>query len=389
MAARNTSQGSRKRTARPDAGSSADDGELALDAAAQQLAAGNGSSPAFLPTARTGLACEACRLRKTRCVGYPICTWCQQRRHPCVRGQNTQTSPLDDWGNQILDALSQAKNDILSASRVPHEPYGQSPNGTPTARPTISTDPDRQSAQLIRQWTASSHTRGQDGFLTIPGPQAILEWDVFRAQLSNLPEHLIHFNDAHESESSIQSKASADTSIHSLQTLRQRFERKFLARYPIISKPRLSRYIRDVAANGGDWTAEACLVFLVCAIASLCDCLAADGTTPTTQASIHSPYSAATPGTPTSVSRQSAYQYWTMAKRRLGWALDTPAGILTAQSLCLAGFWHLQNCAPTKARNMFHRAAKSASDRGLGLNIMDEERAIAIFTHLLCTDLFQ
>ncbi|KAH6959775.1 hypothetical protein BKA56DRAFT_601212 [Ilyonectria sp. MPI-CAGE-AT-0026] len=99
MAARNASEGSRKRTTRPDVGSSADHGELALapDAAAQQLPAGNGSSPVFVPSSRTGLACEACRLRKTRCVGFPTCTWCQQRRHPCVCGQNSQTSPLDDW----------------------------------------------------------------------------------------------------------------------------------------------------------------------------------------------------------------------------------------------------------------------------------------------------
>lgn len=47
----------------------------------------------FAHPGRAGLACEACRVRKTRCVGFPVCTWCGQRQQPCIRGQNTQTSP--------------------------------------------------------------------------------------------------------------------------------------------------------------------------------------------------------------------------------------------------------------------------------------------------------
>ncbi|KAH7140077.1 hypothetical protein B0J13DRAFT_527730, partial [Dactylonectria estremocensis] len=391
MAANNASQGSRKRRTRPDVnsdtGSSAGHGDPAPDAAGQQLAVENDHPSVSVPSTRTGLACEACRLRKTRCVGFPTCTWCQQRRHPCVRGQNSQTSPLDEWGNQILDALSVAKNEILSASRGPCVPHGESPNDAPTARRGISTDPDRQSAQSIQQWTARPRARGQDGFLATPAAETILEWDVMKAQLRNLPGNLIHAKHADEPERCIQSKASADTSTLGLQRLRQCFERKFLTRYPIINRPRLARCIRDVAENGGDWTAESCLVFLVCAIASLCDCLASDGTTPTVQSVIGSPFSAATPDA--TVSRQSASQYWTMAKRRLGWALDAHVGLLAAQCLCLAGFWHLQNYAPTKARNMFHRAAESASDEGLGLSMMDEDQALGDFVHLLCTDLFQ
>jgi hypothetical protein len=47
----------------------------------------------FGPPTRAGLACEACRLRKTRCVGFPTCNWCQQRSKPCVRGGNHPISP--------------------------------------------------------------------------------------------------------------------------------------------------------------------------------------------------------------------------------------------------------------------------------------------------------
>jgi hypothetical protein len=88
MAPDNVSLPSRKRTKRQDTRSSAGDGQLGEPQ--QPTTEGSGSSA---PSTRTGLACEACRLRKTRCVGFPICSWCQQRRQTCVRHHNSQTSP--------------------------------------------------------------------------------------------------------------------------------------------------------------------------------------------------------------------------------------------------------------------------------------------------------
>ncbi|KAH6867416.1 hypothetical protein B0T10DRAFT_572353 [Thelonectria olida] len=367
MAASNATQPARKRTKRQDTRCPEGGGEL--DPELQQLA--NENSGSLAPSTRTGLACEACRLRKTRCVGFPTCTWCQQRRHPCVRGQNSQTSP--------------AKNEILSASSG--SSTDQSLNHASAALPSSSNSTD-QSSQQRSTWTRARG--GEDCFLPIPSAESILEWDILKAQLPNPVQNPTSATDAYEPDRSIHSKASADTSANTLQRLRQRFEQQFLDRYPIISRPWLARCIRDVAENDGGWTAEACLVFLVCALASLCDCPTTDSTALTPQTISRSPSSVVSPAIPgVPASRLLAYQYWTMAKRRLGWALDAPAGLLTAQCLCLAGFWHLQNCAPRRARNMFHRAVESSSNREFCSSMMDEERPLARLIHLLCADLFQ
>jgi hypothetical protein len=277
------------------------------------------------------------------------------------------SSRLDDWGNQILSAISKVKNEILDASiRLNH---------------TSVTLPGSEHGT----WP---HThRGQGCFAPMSSAEDILQWDVLQAQLPSSAQSPINATDAFEPDSSTHSKASADTSSARLRALQKRFETQFLARYPIISRPWLARCVRDVAERDGDWSAEACLVLLVCAIASLCDCSTHDALTPqTTSMSPASVASGSGSGMPTS--RRLAYQYWTMAKRRLGWALDEPAGLLAAQCLCLAGFWHLLNCAPRRARNMFYRSIESMRDRTFS-SLPDNEEHLARFIHLLCTDLLE
>ncbi|KAH7182168.1 hypothetical protein DER46DRAFT_670541 [Fusarium sp. MPI-SDFR-AT-0072] len=322
-------------------------------------------------SSRTGLACEACRLRKTRCVGFPTCTWCQRRRQSCIRGQNSQTSPLDDWGNQILGAISRARDEILGASiRL---------NADHPLNDTSVTLPDNEHGN----WPRTHGGRGC--FAPMSSAENVLQWDVLRDQLPSSAQSPINTTDLYEPDRSTNSKASADTSSARLRALQQRFETQFLARYPIISRAWLTRCVRNVAERDGDWSAEACLVFLACAIASLCDCSAHDALTP--QTTSMSPASAVS-GSCIPDSRRPAYQYWTMAKRRLGWALDEPAGLLAAQCLCLAGFWHLLNFAPRRARNMFYRAIESMRDMTFS-SLPDIEKHLARFIHVLCTDLLE
>lgn len=282
----------------------------------------------------------------------------------------TDVSRLDDWGNQILGAISRAKDEILADQPFNH-----------ASAPLPGNDNGNES----QHWSTRSRAHdGQGWFPPMASAENILQWDVLQSQFPSSIQSPINATDAYEPERSIHSKASADTSLSTLKRLQQHFEHHFLTRYPIISRPWLSRCIRDVAESDGGWTAEACLVFLVCAISSLCDCFIHD-TTALTQQSPSSVVSVSS----ILPSRRLAYQYWTMAKRRLGWALDEPAGLITAQCLCLAGFWHLQNSAPRKARNMFCRAAESVRDSKICSNLADEEAHLARFIHLLCTDLLE
>ncbi|KAF5687153.1 glucose transport transcription regulator RGT1 [Fusarium denticulatum] len=322
-------------------------------------------------SSRTGLACEACRLRKTRCVGFPTCTWCQRRRQSCVRGQNSQTSPLDDWGNQILGAISRARDEILGAS----------------IRFNADQPPKHTSVTLTESghgtWPRQNEAQGC--FPLMSSAENILQWDVLRNRFPSSAQSPIVTTDPYEPDRSTNYKASANTSSARLRALQQHFETRFLVHYPIISKPWLTRCVRNVAESDGDWSAEACLVFLVCAIASLCDCSAHDASTP--QTTSMSPASAVS-GSCINNSRRSAYQYWTMAKRRLGWALDEPTGLLAAQCLCLAGFWHLLNFAPRRARNMFYRAIESMRDMAFP-SLPDDERHLVQFIYVLSADLLE
>ncbi|KAF5006571.1 hypothetical protein FDECE_7046 [Fusarium decemcellulare] len=350
MAPDNVSLPSRKRTKRQDTRSSAGDGQPSSETH-QPMTEGSDSTAA---SSRTGLACEASR---------------RARR-------------LDDWGNQILGAISRAKDEILGASNGPTA--NQSPRNVSTALLGDSHTTNR----LSPQWSTWPVAHGgKDGPLTIPSADGILDWAILKDQLPT--ETQINTTDEYEPERSIHSKATPDTSIKRLQRLRQHFEHHFLDRYPIISRPWLVRCIRDVAEDDGGWTAEACLVFLVCAVASLHDCLVGNNLGLTPQATSLSPSSAVSSARPgISTSRLLAYQYWTMAKRRLGWALDAPGTLLTVQCLCLAGFWHLKSCAPRKARNMFYRAVESTRD-GSFRPSNSEEKYLGGHIHLLCIDLVQ
>ncbi|KAF5539491.1 C6 transcription factor [Fusarium mexicanum] len=265
-----------------------------------------------------------------------------------------------------------ARDEILGAStRL---------NSDPPPNNTSVTPPDKE----IGTWP-STHG-GQGCFPPMSSDENILQWDVLRNQLPSSAQSPIITTDSYEPDRSINSKASADTSCAGLRALQQSFENQFLARYPIISRPWLTRCVRNVAESDGEWSAEACLVFLACAIASFCDCPAHDALTP--QATSMSPVSAASGSYMPKSRRRPAYQYWTMAKRRLGWALDEPAGLLAAQCLCLAGFWHLLNFAPRKARNMFHRTIDSMRDM-TSSSLSDTERPLARFMHILCADLLE
>ncbi|KAF5593502.1 glycoside hydrolase superfamily [Fusarium subglutinans] len=284
---------------------------------------------------------------------------------------NSLSSRLHDWGNQILSAISRARDEILGATtRL---------NSDPPPNNTSVTPPDNE----IRTWP-STHG-GQGCFPPMSSAENILQWDVLRNQLPSSAQSPIITTNSYEPDRSINSKASADTSCAGLRALQQSFETQFLARYPIISRPWLTRCVRNVAESDGEWSAEACLVFLVCAIASFYDCPAHEALTP--QATSISSVSAAS-GSYMPKSRRPTYQYWTMANRRLGWALDEPAGLLAAPCLCLAGFWHLLNFAPRKARNMFYRAIDSMRDM-TSSSLSDTERPLARFMQIICADLLE
>jgi hypothetical protein len=265
--------------------------------------------------------------------------------------------------------VAQVKQDILSALGTASGPREDaflpvtrvvaSEGGSSEHRPVRSS--------LSLEWNHSSRHgvfSTLDHHQPIPSAESILTWTVWTEELANIPGTFIPSHNTSETERPAQSRGTADTSISRMKHLGGCFERSVLVRHPLISPSRLRRHIFDVAESGGDWSAESCLVFLVGAIALRCGCCSSEA-----------------------ASASAARQYWTMAKRRLGWALDTPNRLLGIQCLCLAGFWHLKDGAPKKARGMFIRAAEGAMDAVRDLELRVEDVTLVTYLHALCSNI--
>ncbi|KAH6695265.1 hypothetical protein F5X68DRAFT_243805 [Plectosphaerella plurivora] len=274
---------------------------------------------------------------------------------------------LDAWGQQLLESVTQVKQDILSALNTASGPSDDA--FLPATRVVAAEGGSSQHSLSIRprpslEW--NSHARAAPALehqQPIPSAESILTWNVWVEELASLQSRFIFAHNTGETERPSQSRGTADTSISRMRLLGGCFERCVLGRYPVLRPARLRRHIFDVAESGGDWSAESCLVFLVGAIALRCSCCSSESA-------------------PASAS--AANQYWTMASRRIGWALDTSDRLLGIQCLCLAGFWHLKDCAPRKARGMFVRAAEGAMDAVRDLELRADDVPLAKYLHALC-----
>lgn len=263
--------------------------------------------------------------------------------------------------------MAQVKQDILSALGTASGPREDA--FLPVTR-VVAAEGGSSEQRPVRSSLEWNNPSRHGGFSTlnpqqpIPSAESILTWNVWAEELANIPGTIIPAHNTSETERPAQSRGTADTSISRMKHLGGCFERSVLARHPVISHSRLRRHIFDVAESGGDWSAESCLVFLVGAIALRCGCC-----------------------TPETASASAARQYWTMAKRRLGWALDAPDRLLGIQCLCLAGFWHLKDGAPKKARGMFVRAAEGAMDAVQDLQLRVEDVSLMRYLHALCSNI--
>jgi hypothetical protein len=94
------------------------------------------------------------------------------------------------------------------------------------------------------------------------------------------------------------------------------FETYILPGLPILDITQLRRYISLVGEYGVPWSADACLLLLVAALASKC------------RGELEEPSSSGF---------ESAHRYWNMAKKRLAWALEEHS-LLGAQCQFLTWF---------------------------------------------------
>lgn len=124
---------------------------------------------------------------------------------------------------------------------------------------------------------------------------------------------------------------SASTTKSILTRLSDLFVLHYLVAVPVLDKIQLEYYIAAIGENGIEWTVESCLVLIVASLGSICQqqqhrrTIISDGYSVPANA-VAGPFDL----------NSTAFRYWNMAKKRLGWAMEE-SGLLSAQCLCLAG----------------------------------------------------
>ncbi|VUC30083.1 unnamed protein product [Clonostachys rosea] len=291
---------------------------------------------------RTAIACRACRDRKTRCSGHqPTCTYCFKAGVPCEYGSSvvsSSSSNLDEWGARILDAI-----DNISVPSV------VAANGTPlvTSPPVRGLTPSLECVLTRRS--------------PIAGLPSILEWQVFNMQSDGGPitrykQALSHHANQQHSLSQATGRESATCAAETLLALVDIFQATFLPSIPILNTEDLRGYVLHIGEYGDMWNVEACLVFMVAALASMLR--------PTSTSLQHG-----------SSTVSMALRYWNMAKKRLAWALEE-SGIVAAQCQLLAGIWYIYASEPAAAFQMLNGSllAIDIESSRPGLSTGGEER---------------
>lgn len=170
--------------------------------------------------------------------------------------------------------------------------------------------------------------------------------------------------------------------------MKRHYEDNIHRLYPVLDLDELSRLIRAIAEYGSEWDVHTCLVLLLCAVASLSKSLAEHQQSPTSG----SYFGFHVKSNPSYLSQaitnhDDAVRYWSMAKKRLGWVLDSCDKLISAQCFFLAGLWHLSNKAHHRARKMLTEAASTASRLCDASVLSFSEKQLAQLIHTICSDL--
>lgn len=208
---------------------------------------------------RVVVACQFCRIRKTRCDGVkPVCGFCQRHEARCVWGTTSandehamESTPTE---REILSRLDEIKS-LLDAN-------APSPRQPPTVRPPSSSE----------ERSCEPPPSTLPGTSAIPPShpaircESILRWPVFHGLIepSDAAIESFVFECAPVSSDTDNGASSAIIQEHSLLPLCRKFLAHVHARNPILEGSELIHYAKHVTENGLAWDGRSCLV--VCPI---------------------------------------------------------------------------------------------------------------------------
>ncbi|OLN83420.1 Glucose transport transcription regulator RGT1 [Colletotrichum chlorophyti] len=300
---------------------------------------------------RASSACQTCRGRKTKCDNErPICGYCRRVGATCtyIEDSATATSLCQGVGPRLLGAIENLTNLI------------QRNEENLRAIPQLSRDLSRDSADYPDspngQGGRHDPLSGQDGsgvdgarksthslFSDTAGLDSVLEWPIFPKPVPFAIDPFVHHSPRGEVYSP---KSPPAMEFFELSRLVDLFLVNVHPMNPIVDTQILRQMLKQVAENGPDWSAATCIVALTCALGAISQ----------------RPGQRTPNGTPRGYSvepsRHLAFRYWSVAEKRLGFAMGQP-GWESVQCLCLAGIWHMYNMEPLQAWKCFSMASNT------------------------------
>ncbi|KAL7785440.1 hypothetical protein V8C43DRAFT_317729 [Trichoderma afarasin] len=246
---------------------------------------------------RTTTACEACRLRKTRCdSARPACSKCVKRNITC---EYPDTDPL----------ATQRQERILTENLI-------------TQRGRINS-PRRDSS--FGEDDLEAMSRNDSLNTPITGADMILKWPIF-------PKEKPFRTFPPSSYSEKPDRFHPD--IDRMRELFAIFAIKIYIKSPIVDFEQIYDCLARIAENGIDSSASSCLIALICALAAIC------------RISVMVP----------DQRMAESLAYLDLARKRMSAAyLDDL--LLGVQCYCLFGLWYLYNVEPIMAWRMFRTAS--------------------------------
>lgn len=216
---------------------------------------------------RAPVACQFCRLRKTRCDGVrPVCGFCQHHDAQCVWGPTTDSVEGTPIEQSILQQLGEIK-DMFRDTRAPSmQEIASPPSATASHMATSSS-----SAATTNPF---AHTRCE----------SVLAWPIFSGVVNSEDanvesfvlecEKLEPFEDAEALHRSTMAtsphRAGMGIPEERVVVLCHKFLVHVHARNPILDANHLIQYARRVAEHGAQWDSPSCLVVCQSIIISIC-----------------------------------------------------------------------------------------------------------------------
>ncbi|KAJ0425427.1 hypothetical protein BJY00DRAFT_308171 [Aspergillus carlsbadensis] len=301
------------------------------------------------PRRRAVVACQLCRMRKTKCDNRrPSCGTCTSLHFQCVyQDASTDFSSFDAASLAILDRVNYA---IRLLEQHPADQTGSS-NSPQT----------RQDAQNVLEETGvnvalTSSPRGIESMTTEYtflfeaqqlqancASSRILQWPLFRDIRAMNDADTLFFNPAHSEASIERATASSSRGIREedVPSLIEDFLENVHTKNPILDPNELRNICRRISEDGFQWDGPSCLILIACALGT-----------------VSRPFTLEQPLSH-DVSRFDAHDhatgesYYSAARKRIG-LLDS--SIIAIQCSFLIGVYEMYLMRPLRAWLSFNRA---------------------------------